>query len=417
MLRIALVVLLLGTLAGSAAGTADASRYVRYGVQDDAWLSYGPGTFDSRLDELDRLGTSVVRVTVVWPEVEPRQGVENWTRYDELLQGLHDRGIAPLVTLWGTPRWANGGRSPNWAPTSTSTFAGFARRAAARYPFVHMWDIWNEPNQRRWLRPTSAKVYVQKLLNPAYVAIHRAIRSVQVAGGSTAPRASTGGVSPVDWISQMRAAHARLDAYAHNPYPLRPNETPTSGACDHCTTVTMATLDLLLRDVRKAFGARTRIWLTEYGYQTNPPDRLLGVSYAAQARYMSQAALVAYRAPNVDVLIHYLIRDEPDPARWQSGLLTALGVRKVAYQAFRFPLTQSTRQGLRTVLWGQIRPGHGSTTYRLQQFRNGRWSSVGGNRTTSARGFFTRTVRAAKGARFRVWSPSEHSYSAIVTVT
>jgi hypothetical protein len=416
-LRIALAVLFLGMLVGSAPGTAEASRYIRYGVQDDAWLSYGSGTFDSRLDELDRLGASVVRVTVAWPEVEPRKGVENWTRYDELLQGLHARGIAPLVTLSGTPPWANGGRSPNWAPTSTSTFAGFARRAAMRYPFVHMWDVWNEPNQRRWLRPTSAKVYVQKLLNPAYLAIHRAIPNVQVAGGSTAPRGSTGGVSPVDWISQMRAAHAKLDAYAHNPYPLRPNETPTSGACDHCRTITMASLNRLLRDVRKAFGTRTRIWLTEYGYQTSPPDRLLGVPYAAQARYLSQAALVAYRAPNVDVLIHYLIRDEPDPARWQSGLVTAFGARKPAYQSFRFPLTQSSRHGLRTVLWGQIRPGRGSTTYRLQQLHNGRWFPLGGNRATSARGFFTRTVRAAKGARFRVWSPRDDSYSAILTVT
>jgi hypothetical protein len=417
MRRTALVALVLGTLVGPGAGTADASQYVRYGIQDDAWLSYGSGTLAARLDELDQLGTSVVRVTIAWPDVEPRKGVENWTRYDELLQGLRDRGIAPLVTLWGTPKWANGGKSPNWAPASKWTFAGFARRAATRYPFVHMWGIWNEPNQARWLRPTSAKVYVQTLLNPAYLAIHHAIRNVQVAGGVTAPRGSTGGVSPVDWIKGMRAAHAKLDAYAHNPYPLRRNETPTSGACDHCTTITMATLNRLLVDVRKAFGARIRIWLTEYGYQTNPPDRLLGVSYAAQARYLSQAALVAYRAPRVDVLIHYLVRDEPDPARWQSGVLTAQGARKPAYQSFRFPLAQSSRHGLSTVLWGQIRPGRKPTTYRLQQFRNGRWYTVGGNRTTGSRGFFTRTVRASTGSRWRVWSPSNHSYSAIVTVT
>jgi hypothetical protein len=417
MRRLALFALALWTLAGPSVGTADASQYVRYGVQDDAWLSYGPGTLSSRLDELDRLGTSVVRVTVVWSDVEPRKGTENWARYDELLRGLHERGIAPLVTLWGTPKWANGGKAPNWAPTSKSTFAAFAHRAATRYPFVRMWGIWNEPNQRRWLRPTSAKVYVQNLLNPAYVAIHRAIRSVQVAGGVTAPRASTGGVSPVDWISQMHAAHAKLDAYAHNPYPLRPKETPTGGGCDHCTTITMATLNRLVTDVRKAFGTRTRIWLTEYGYQTNPPDRMLGVSYATQSRYVSEAALVAYRAPNVDVLIHYLIRDEPDPARWQSGVLTAQGKRKPAYQSLCFPLTQVSRQGLRTVVWGQIRPGSArSKTYQLQQLRNGHWYSVGGNHTTNARGFFTRTVSAAKGARLRVWSPKDRAWSAILTV-
>ena len=56
----------------------------------------------------------------------------------------------------------------------------------------------------------------------------------------TAPRAATGGVSPVAWIAGMAAAHARLDAYAHNPYPLNPAETPFTGGCDHCETITMA---------------------------------------------------------------------------------------------------------------------------------------------------------------------------------
>jgi hypothetical protein len=409
----AVVAALLASLV--AAGGAQASRYIRFGVQDDAWLSYGPGTLASRLDRLDELGTAVVRVTLDWHEVEQRKGVDDWARYDDLLNGLHERGIAPLVTLWGTPAWANGGRGPNWAPTSKWTFAGFARRAARRYPFVHMWGIWNEPNQQRWLRPTSAKAYVQKLLNPAYDAIHRVSRHPQVAGGVTAPRGSAGGVSPVDWIAGMKQAHARLDAYAHNPYPLRPGETPTGGGCDHCTTITMATLNRLLTDVRRAFGTHTRIWLTEYGYQTNPPDRLLGVSYAAQARFVSEGALRSYQAPRVDVLIHYLIRDEPSAARWQSGLLTARDAKKPAYRAFMFPLAQVSRHGLRTVLWGQVRPGK-RATYRLQQLRAGRWRSVGADRRTTARGFFSRTVRAGKGARFRIWSPLDRSYSAILTV-
>ncbi len=411
--RLLLLAVLLGSLVAPAAGQA--SRYVQFGVQDDAWLEYGPGTLQNHLDRLDALGVDVVRVTLDWRQTEPARGVSNWSRADLLLNGLHERGIAALVTLYGTPRWANGGRSENWAPTSPASFAAFAARAARRYPFVHRWTIWNEPNQRRWLRPTSPLVYTQRLLNPAYKAIHLASPRSQVAGGVTAPRGSSGGVSPIDWIAGMRAAHAKLDAYAHNPYPLRPGETPTAGGCDHCKTVTMATLPRLLSAVERAFGKTTRIWLTEYGYQTNPPDRLLGVSYAKQARYGSDAALRAYLAPRVDILIHYLVRDEPDPARWQSGLLTSADLAKPSYQAFQLPLAQRSRLGMRTVLWGQVRPG-GRSPYRLQQFRDGRWYSVGANRTTSARGYYTRTVRAAPGARFRIWSPSVHTYSRIVTV-
>jgi len=408
-----LLVLALAALA--AAGSALASPSVRYGIQDDAWLQYGPGRLQSRVAELDSLGVDVVRVTLNWRRIEPRKGVASWARADELLSALHKAGIAPLVTLYGTPGWANGGRSQSWAPTSKWTFAGFARRAATRYPYVRLWTIWNEPNQRRWLRPTSAAVYTQRLLNAAYAAIHAASPHSLVAGGVTAPRASSGGVSPVAWIAGMKGAHARLDAYAHNPYPLRRGETPTAGGCGHCTTITMATLPRLLATVQRAFGTRTRIWLTEYGYQTNPPDRLLGVSPATAARYTATGALRAYEAPRVDILVHYLVRDEPDPARWQSGLYTVRGAAKPAAAAFRVPLAQRSRHGLRTTLWGQVRPG-GRSTFRLQQFRSGRWRTVGVFATTH-RGFFTRTVRAGAGARFRVYASAAHGYSPIVTVT
>jgi hypothetical protein len=48
--------------------------------------------------------------------------------------------------------------------------------------------------------------------------------------------------------------------------------------------------------VCRAFG-RKRIWLTEYGYQTNPPDGYLGVSAALQARYLADAAYRACATP------------------------------------------------------------------------------------------------------------------------
>jgi hypothetical protein len=394
---------------------AEASRYVRYGLQDDAWIAYGPGTLDARLDTLDGMGVKLVRYTLHWHEIEGRKGEYDWSRADAILRGLNERRIVPVVTIWGTPRWANGGRSANWAPSSKWTFAGFARRAADRYPFVKHWLIWNEPNQRRWLRPTSARVYAQTLLNPAYAAIHRATPGAKVGGGVTAPRGSTGGISPVDFIRGLDAAGARLDAYAHNPYPLRRFETPTSGGCGHCETITLATIDRLLREVGRAFG-RKRIWLTEYGYQTNPPDRLMGVSPALQSRYLADAAHRAYATPYVDMLIQYLYRDEPDAARWQSGLVTAGGSAKVALRSAVLPLAQVSRRGLRTVVWGQVRPEDGRQRYVLQQFRAGAWRSVGGVRTTDARGFLNRTVRAWKGAKLRLWYPAGEVASPLLTI-
>ncbi len=65
-------------------------------------------------------------------------------------------------------------RGPNVAPLRGADFARFAGAAAERYPFVHRWTIWNEPNQRRWLSTASPTQYVTRLLNPAYAAIHGA---------------------------------------------------------------------------------------------------------------------------------------------------------------------------------------------------------------------------------------------------
>ena len=92
----------------------------------------------------------------------------------------------------------------------------------------------------------------------------------------------------------MARAHAKLDAYAHHPYPSSPAETPSSGGCKNCPSITMATLPKLLILVRRSFGPKP-VWLTEYGYQTNPPDTFLGVPPKRQATMLSLAAMRAWR--------------------------------------------------------------------------------------------------------------------------
>ena len=327
-----------------------------------------------------------------------------------------------VMQLNGAPTWANGGRPANYAPTSATTFRDFATAAATRYSWVKRWLIWNEPNQVRWLRPTSASVYTTRLLNPAYLAIHHVISGALVAGGGTAPRGSTGGVSPVAWLTGMRAAHARLDAYAHNPYPLDPKrESPFHGGCANCTTITMATINKLVSLVGRNFP-RARIWLTEYGYQTNPPDRLLGVSPALQARYVGEASYVAYRTSRVDMLIHFLVRDEPNIARFQSGVLTLAGKAKPAYGAYQLPFAQTARTGSRTALWGQLRaPGAGGSV-RIERRSGGVWRTVATLSPGAGRFFrWTGRCRAARrcgctpAASPGLRSRSSSAYASIVT--
>jgi hypothetical protein len=168
----------------------------------------------------------------------------------------------------------------------------------------------------------------------------------------------------------------------------------------------MARLPDLLREVRRDFGSK-RIWLTEYGYQTNPPDRYLGVSRALQAKYLAQATYLARKAPRVDLLIHFLVKDERVRGRWQSGLMTVGGAQKPSFWSFAIPLLQVSRRGTRTVLWGQVRAGQGRQRYVLQRAVGGRWRSVGGSRVTGSRGYFQRVVSAGRGTRFRILNLSD----------
>jgi hypothetical protein len=374
---------------------ASAAPGVKFGLTDDAWLAHGSGTLDSRLAKLDALGVRVVRFTVRWDEIartrpatptDPSDTAYDWSATDPVLDGLKQHGIEVVLQLVGTPAWANGGKASNYAPSSSARFGAFASAAGQQYPWVRRWVIWNEPNQVRWLRPTLATVYTLRLLNPAYAAIHAAIPGAQVAGGGTAPRGSTGGVSPLAWVAGMHAAHARIDAYAHNPYPLDPKrETPLTGGCGHCATVTMATIGRLVSLLGRDFP-RARIWLTEYGYQSYPPDRLLGVPLALQARYIGEGAYAAYRTPKVDLLIHFLYRDEPNIARFQSGLVTLTNAVKPAYAAYQLPIAQISS----STLWGQLRaPGAGSTA-RIERLVGSAWRTLA-------------TVHAGAGGYFR-WS-------------
>ena len=402
-----LIALACATIAAAAlAGTASASPGLRVGIQDDAWLQFGPGTLEERVGRLDALGVELVRVTLEWRTIEATRGTYDWERADALLQALRQAGLTPLVSIWGTPGWANGQRGANVPPSSAATFATFARAAAERFPWVRHWIVWNEPNQRRWLSPPSPIVYVTRLLNPAATAIKAVIPRASIAGGATAPRGGPGGTSPVDFIRGMGRAGARLDAYAHHPHPLSPAETPTSGGCARCTTISLATLERLMQETRNAFGSRVRIWLTELGFQTNPPDRILGLGWGTQARYVAEAQHRAYRAAGVDVVIQYLLRDEPATDAWQSGLETVSGRAKPALAAFSLPLVQVSRRGLSTTVWGQVRPGNGARSYALQRLVGDQWKAVGSGTQTTSRGYVTRTLRADKGTRLRLYDPA-----------
>src|SRR5204863_6974266 len=159
------------------------------------------------------------------------------------------------------------------------------------------------------------------------------------------------------------------------------------------------------------FGKKP-VWLTEYGYQTSPPDRNFGVSWAKQAQFVSEASLRAHQLPQVTILIHSLYRDEPDLGAWQSGLQTDAGKVKSSFDAFRLPFAAVPGPRGKTTLWGQIRSGSGHRPFLLQQLVGPRWKTLGSTRLTTSAGFFQVVVDGGSGSRFRFRSLRDRAYSA-----
>jgi hypothetical protein len=95
----------------------------------------------------------------------------------------------------------------------------------------------------------------------------------------------------------------------------------------------MGNLNTLIRELTRLYGSM-RVWITEYGYQTNPPDRTFGVSWKKQADYLEQAWQLARRNPRVDVFLWFLLQDEVSLGRWQSGLISVEGERQPAFDVF-----------------------------------------------------------------------------------
>jgi hypothetical protein len=380
--------LLIGALvlvvAAFAAPTASGARGMQVGIFDDTSVLGNPvRTFPL----LRQLRTQVVRVTLSWggqgglsvarrrpaEPTDPADPAYRWALYDDIVRRAAANRIRVMFAIVGTPRWANGGKRWNRAPTSGSSLRAFAYAAATRYsgaftpegaedaeepepeplPAVRLWLAWIEPNYPGFLSPQYRKVGRNRYVNAsgrAYARICNAVvagvkatllRNQRVGCGVTSPRGNDraggahGSVSPLNFMRAMKRGGARgFDAYAHHPYYGKPSESPRTAPS---SGITLANLGRLTRELTRLYG-RKRIWLTEYGYQTRPPDRAFGVPWIRQARYLSQAFAIARRHPRVDMMIWFLLRDEPRRRGhdgWQSGLMTIGGRKKPSFTTFR----------------------------------------------------------------------------------
>jgi hypothetical protein len=369
---IALLTIALCVLAATAKPQpAGATRGMLVGVFDPNQPFDSP---DKAFPTLVNLRAQIIRVNLDWfnvaktrPEfpTDPKDPAYNWDRYDTLLLNAKKYKIQVLFTIYGTPRWANGTKKGlNRAPRQMLFLKQFATAAAKRYsgtfkrdddvvlPAVRKWLAWNEPNNPIFLAPQWGKINKKRYIpiaaklyagicNAVWSGVHSTKLSQEVVAcgatdprGNNSPRSSRPSISPLGFLSALKKFGLKhFDVYAHHPYYGRPAETPTTKPTTK-NVVTLANIGVLTKLLTKLYGNK-RLWITEYGYQTRPPDKAFGVSWTKQAQYLTKAYAIARKNPRISMMLWFLLRDEGRLGGWQSGFFTVGGTKKPAYNAFR----------------------------------------------------------------------------------
>jgi cellulase (glycosyl hydrolase family 5) len=254
------------------------------------------------------------------------------------------------MTIWGTPKWANGGKGPAYLPTKMADFQNFARAVATRYngrragyPFVRFYGIWNESNLGNFLAPqfnsagkiVSPAAYA-KLAAAGYAGIKAGSPKALVAIGETSsngkdkPKAgSTDSTTPGTFAKLVAQANKKLkfDAWAQHPYPVPVNQGP--GQKVRYPNVAFSTMKQFETDLDKWFGRKNiPVWITEYGNETKPGEPK-GVTEAQQAAYVPQAIAYARKDARIPMFIWFVFRDSAG-SPWQSGVYRTSGAPKPA---------------------------------------------------------------------------------------
>ena len=349
------VVLGLAALAGATAPSAKAAERMWVGFHDDPSYRWVPDRL-TRIARSARDGSSIVRLLVLWnlaapqrPTVatDPFDAAYRLDDIDEALRSAQEMDQEVMLTISGTPRWANGGQTPNRMPANLGDFTAFARAISARYsgrfegfPYVRFWSVWNEPNLQLFLAPqfnaggrSVAPANYAKLYAAAYSGIKAGNPTARIAIGETSARGSDkpSGARPTHtpgkFAELVARANPRLkfDAWAHHPYPSVPSLRP--GQLVKWPNVSLASLPRFVQSLNTWFRRKsTKIWVTEYGHQTRPEDSL-GVPYATQAAYIQQAIRIARNYPFVDMFIWFVYQDDQGQP-WESGLYSQAGAAK-----------------------------------------------------------------------------------------
>jgi hypothetical protein len=230
--------------------------------------------------------------------------------------------------------------------------------------------------------------------------------------------------------------------FAHHPYFFLFPPNYSSPVADF---VPVANLGRLERGLDRTFrtygvGRRIPIYLTEYGYQTNPPDPFQVITPAKQATFINEADYLGWKDPRVRSVSQFLLYDAaPNPTyppssfnywdTFQTGLMYGSGTSrdgnpKPAYYAYRLPIWiphPKVKRGSQMLVWGMLRLAPKNTAQQaLIQWkprRGGRYRTIATVQVPASAGkgyFTTRLTPPGTGSILIAWRSAGQTYTSRV---
>ena len=389
----------------------------------------------------------------------------DWSSYDALVERARRHGLklyfslAPPLPYWasedpnGCPHPIGGyfflSESCHWKPDPV-LFGQFAQAVALRYGSqapgayggaVIFYSLWNEPNLEHYLHPQvegrrgrgvdfAAKRY-RELWYEGWKGIAASDPPMRnrVLFGETAAISS-----PLDTLfaalclnpegRPFRAAQRRrqgcdrprklpIGGVAIHPYNNHASGsvfTPSFSRDSHAAAHVPRVHRLIDRAARLGRIPRGRkVFLTEFGFQTNPPDRTYGLRLARHAAAINEADRLYFGDRRVEAVSQFELYDVPARERereeddaYTTGLAFRDGRHKPAWNAFRMPLVVTRLSAGSVEVWGQVRPADGRTTATIATApRAGRPFAAARRVTTNHAGYFRVRLRRGGAARLR----------------
>jgi hypothetical protein len=366
-------------------------------------------------------GATYARLSVSWrviaPDTPPDGFVAtdptsrgySWGGLDAAVQAADAAGLTPILDISGVPSWAYSRRAtpPNGGTPKVAALGDFATALATHFdgsttgvPAEHIFQVWNEPNLSLNLYPVKASKY-RAMVNAVADAVHAVDPTNLVVAGALEPVGHKK-VKRIKWYSTAPLAfmrsllclssgkhpHAtcrtpiRFDVWAHNPY-THGGPFAKAKLKDDAELGDLPRMRSLLRAaVRLHHVASThgvQFWVTEFGWDTNPP-RPRAASLALAARWTSESLYQMWHS-GVTLVTWFLLQDYPSPSPYQSGFyfgsLTLDSARKKpGLTAFRFPFVAYLHRGYVSV-WGRDATSDTQTvTIQLRHGKHGPWQTV-----------------------------------------